>query len=200
MFPRPPSVTVVRSPLLPVLALCTLAVPLSAGAQARVPVRDSVAGIPRSMVPPAGKCRIWMEGVPASQQPAPTDCTTALRQKPANGVLVFGPAKRDLSPFDARQQTPAARGTDDARRPGGTRADTMVPRAPQQARPQQTQPSRGGGVVPSRLPMPARGRDEAGARSAPPGRTETAPPRTGSPADRREPPPPPPPTKKPERP
>lgn len=59
--------------------------------------------IPEAMMPPAGKCRIWMLNVPAKQQPAATDCTTAMRQKPANAVLVFGAAVRDLSPFEARE-------------------------------------------------------------------------------------------------
>jgi hypothetical protein len=106
-------------PLLRLSTLATLAVlavaPAPAGAQGRsAPAKenedrsqrpitsDSSVSIPRNMMPPAGKCRIWMRGVPAAQQPAPTDCTTALRQSPANGVLVFGPALRDLSPFDVR--------------------------------------------------------------------------------------------------
>ena len=47
------------------------------------------------MLPPAGKCRIWMDGVPAAQQPAATDCTTALRQRPTNGTILYGPASRE---------------------------------------------------------------------------------------------------------
>jgi hypothetical protein len=81
-----------RSPLLHPALLALLAVPAAATAQARNAPRDTV---PLSMLPPAGKCRIWMAGVPAAQQPAPTDCATALRQKPANGVLLYGPAQRD---------------------------------------------------------------------------------------------------------
>ena len=40
--------------------------------------------------PPPGMCRIWIEGVPGPRQPAPTDCATALRNRPANGSVVFG--------------------------------------------------------------------------------------------------------------
>lgn len=40
--------------------------------------------------PPPGMCRIWIEGVPGSRQPAPTDCASALRNRPANGRVVFG--------------------------------------------------------------------------------------------------------------
>lgn len=60
---------------------------------------DTTPVVPRSMMPPAGKCRIWIAGVPARQQPAPTDCATALRQNPANGTVVYGPpAKEDEDP------------------------------------------------------------------------------------------------------
>jgi hypothetical protein len=48
------------------------------------------AGVPASHQPPAGLCRIWVDGVPPAKQPAPTDCATALRNKPANGTVVFG--------------------------------------------------------------------------------------------------------------
>lgn len=97
---------------LTVLVVLTLAVPVDpASAQGRRPTtpetraaRDSVIDIPESMMPPAGKCRIWMNDVPAKQQPAPTDCTTAFRQKPSNAVLVFGPTVRDLSPFAVRNR------------------------------------------------------------------------------------------------
>ncbi len=77
--------------------------PATRAPASRAPATDPGADVPKNMIPPAGKCRIWMRGVPAAQQPAPTDCTTALRQAPSNGVLVFGPALRDLSPFEARR-------------------------------------------------------------------------------------------------
>lgn len=46
--------------------------------------------IPVSERPPAGMCRIWLDGVPAAQQPAPTDCATAVRNRPAKGRVIFG--------------------------------------------------------------------------------------------------------------
>ena len=46
--------------------------------------------IPASMRPPAGMCRIWLEDVPAAQQPAPTDCASAVRNRPAKGRVIFG--------------------------------------------------------------------------------------------------------------
>jgi hypothetical protein len=46
--------------------------------------------IPRNMVPPPGMCRIWLDSVPAGQQPAPTDCATAVRNRPEHGRVIFG--------------------------------------------------------------------------------------------------------------
>ncbi len=46
--------------------------------------------VPKGYAPPAGMCRIWITGVPAGQQPAPTDCRSAVRNRPANGRVLFG--------------------------------------------------------------------------------------------------------------
>jgi hypothetical protein len=46
--------------------------------------------IPPSSRPPAGMCRIWLDNVPAAQQPAPTDCASAVRNRPAKGRVIFG--------------------------------------------------------------------------------------------------------------
>lgn len=62
--------------------MCTVAA--AARAQERAPE------IPRDHRPPAGMCRIWIDNVPASQQPAPTDCATAVRNRPSNGRVIFG--------------------------------------------------------------------------------------------------------------
>ncbi len=110
----------VRLPLLPSAVAALIALPALAGAQARGgSTRDTV---PVSMLPPAGKCRIWMFGVPAAQQPATTDCATALRQKPANGMVLYGPAQRDAESerFDPKVggDTRGSRRADDLRTNG----------------------------------------------------------------------------------
>jgi len=46
--------------------------------------------VPSAYRPPQGMCRVWIGGVPPNQQPAPTDCTTAVRNRPANGRVIFG--------------------------------------------------------------------------------------------------------------
>jgi hypothetical protein len=53
--------------------------------------------IPQESRPPAGMCRIWLDDVPAGQQAAPTDCATAVKNKPQNGRVIFGDdyAKKD---------------------------------------------------------------------------------------------------------
>ena len=50
--------------------------------------RDQI--IPPGFLPPTGMCRIWLNDVPASQQPAPTDCASAVRNRPANARVLFG--------------------------------------------------------------------------------------------------------------
>lgn len=46
--------------------------------------------VPPGFFPPAGMCRIWIDGVPAGKQPAPTDCASAVRNRPANARVLFG--------------------------------------------------------------------------------------------------------------
>ena len=59
---------------------------------------------PKEFRPPAGMCRIWLEQVPPKQQPAPSDCPTAVRNRPPNGRVIFGddyvekPEKKEI-PF-----------------------------------------------------------------------------------------------------
>jgi hypothetical protein len=77
--------------------VCTAAlIPAAvAGAQGRGERKPPT--IPADQRPPAGMCRIWLDDVPAGQQPAPTDCATAVKNKPQNGRVIFGDdyAKKD---------------------------------------------------------------------------------------------------------
>jgi hypothetical protein len=56
---------------------------------------EQKAAIPRAYLPPKGLCRIWIDSVPPRQQPAPTDCATAIRNKPQNGRVIFSEEKDD---------------------------------------------------------------------------------------------------------
>jgi len=90
----------------------------AADAQRPVPVKPKPAAtqqsrggdqiVPPSFFPPSGMCRIWINGVPAGQQPAPTDCASAVRNRPANGKVLFGddPAKSKKGKSDKSKSSP----------------------------------------------------------------------------------------------
>ena len=69
-----------------VIGFVALATPRIASAQAKTNGRE----IPTGDRPPAGMCRIWLDDVPPAQQPAPTDCATAVRNRPSKGRVIFG--------------------------------------------------------------------------------------------------------------
>lgn len=52
-------------------------------------------GVPPGQRPPAGMCRIWIDGVPPGHQPAPTDCATAAARVPRNGRIIYGDGTYD---------------------------------------------------------------------------------------------------------
>jgi hypothetical protein len=54
-------------------------------------------------------CRIWLDKVPAKQQPAPTDCPTAVRNRPSNGRVIFGDDYRDGADKGGRRELPIIR-------------------------------------------------------------------------------------------
>ncbi len=111
--------------LLCVTPLASLAAQGQARAQERAPARAAATEVPREMLPPAGKCRIWMDGIAPAQQPAPTDCQTALRQRPANGTVVFGPAAKEAPVRGFTAPRPANTPT---RSDSSTRSDTSTRR------------------------------------------------------------------------
>lgn len=124
-----------------VLVLAVVALPALAGAQGTARPRLPV--IPEHLMPPTGKCRIWMDGVPAAQQPAPTDCQTALRQKPANGTVIFGPTERGVeasgfrsNPRPSRRDTTARAPTPSRNRPATTRTPPDTTKPPATRRPE----------------------------------------------------------------
>lgn len=88
--------------------------------------------MPESFTPPAGLCRLWISGVPASQQPAPTDCASAIRNRPSNAAVVFGPQLRGESmerrPFAGRAgQSPVRQLAPDARQPDARQPEALQP-------------------------------------------------------------------------
>ena len=85
--------------------------------------KDAPKEIPAQARPPKGMCRIWIDGVPAGQQPAPTDCSTAIRNRPSNGRVLFGDDDSDSSKTADKKRKPAAM-------KGFTVPKSFVPRRP----------------------------------------------------------------------
>jgi hypothetical protein len=119
--------------VLVVSAALLAAAPL--GAQGRGSEKKNPPDIPVAYRPPPGMCRIWIDGVPPAQQSAPTDCTSAVRNKPANARVIFGDdyVKRHAPEKDKDRRSPV-----DPRR---------LPRRPDTSE---------AGGIPSRLPLPGR--------------------------------------------
>lgn len=91
--------------------------------------RPSPPRVPGSFTPPAGLCRLWIDGVPASQQPAPTDCANAIRNRPSNAAVVFGPPRRsepmEMEPFARRSGKVPVRQLAPDTRARGNRDDSV---------------------------------------------------------------------------
>ncbi len=90
------------------LAFAVLASPSLASAQGKSRgAKENDKDIPATMRPPAGMCRVWLDDVPAAQQPAPTDCPTAVRNRPAKGRVIFGDDYVKTKTNDTSTKTPA---------------------------------------------------------------------------------------------
>jgi hypothetical protein len=61
--------------------------------------------VPPGQRPPAGMCRIWVDGVPPGRQPRPTDCATAERNVPPNARVIYGDGSSRDGIYDRRDRT-----------------------------------------------------------------------------------------------
>jgi hypothetical protein len=77
------------------IALLTLVCSAGLAGSAHAQKRGGEDEVPKEYRPPKGMCRIWLDKVPPKQQPAPTDCPTAVRNRPPNGKVLFGDESRD---------------------------------------------------------------------------------------------------------
>src|SRR3954447_9118207 len=74
--------------------------------------------VPKDYRPPKGMCRIWLDKVPPKQQPAPTDCPTAVRNRPPNGRVIFGDDYVEKSDKGSKKELPFLKKFgDDRKRP-----------------------------------------------------------------------------------
>ena len=83
--------------------VAALALPSTGQAQDRGTgrVKGGDQSVPVNARPPAGMCRVWLDDVPVAQQPAPTDCPTAVRNRSPKSRVIFGDdyvdAKKDTT-------------------------------------------------------------------------------------------------------
>lgn len=103
---QPLEAVLVRSRIFAVSAAAVLIAPVLT-AQGK-PKGEQDVTVPGSAMPPEGMCRVWLRDVPERQQPAPTDCATALRTRPRNSILLFGDLSGGpLPPQERRLMSPA---------------------------------------------------------------------------------------------
>src|SRR2546430_336134 len=91
-------------------------------------LKDSSKAIPAEARPPKGMCRIWIDGVAAAQQPAPTDCASAVKSHPANSRVIFGDDFTDSGKVDPKKAKlpPTVKGFTEVKPP------VVIPRRPPQ--------------------------------------------------------------------
>lgn len=76
-------------------------------AQVRPQPQDTKPAVPQTHLPPPGMCRIWLNNVPPAQQPAPTDCASAVRNQPRNARVIFSDQPRTKLPIPNSLKEPA---------------------------------------------------------------------------------------------
>lgn len=149
-------------------------------------------GIPAGHKPPPGMCRIWIDGVPPGRQPAPTDCPTAVRNRPSNGRVIWGDDDRKREsdrptrptaegereerrgntrkPDETEEERrPTSRRPDEAeeRRPTSRKPDEAEERRPTSRRPDDAEERRGQTSKPDEVETRKRGSDRPGGRKKP---------------------------------
>jgi hypothetical protein len=125
------------------VACCVL---LASAAHAQ---RQTVAPVPSNLRPPTGMCRVLLDGVAPGQQPAPTSCESALRNRPANGRVIFGkdfPQAQKTPDNSARRVDPGLKGVVNSPKPADTRP------ADQKAAEKQTETKKPDDRTPPRRP------------------------------------------------
>ena len=163
-----------------IVSFAAFAVAAPLGAQQLGPSR-----VPEGHKPPPGMCRIWIDGVPPGRQAAPTDCATAVRNRPSNGRVIWG---------DDLQK----RRDDGPDRPTGERETRRTPTGreverPRSAEPRETPKAREEGESPKPPETRERSRAEPKERRPdanqrkPEERPERRRPSSGNPSERRKP-------------
>jgi hypothetical protein len=82
--------------------------------------------VPRNLRPPPGMCRVWVDRVPAGQQPAPTDCASAIRNRPPNGRVIFSEERSRDAQRSKAKPPPRRDPPKPSRKPPGSRPDSSA--------------------------------------------------------------------------
>ena len=144
------------------ILLLAIAAPLGAQSASAEGRRDTAnaSDVPDDHRPPPGMCRIWIDDVPAARQPAPTDCSTAIRRRPPNARVVFGKQLQEGGQGRARLPgvlplVDESSSATNIRRVPAAQRDSDAPHSAEQPR-----RMRGGSPAPQRTaPDPERSRD-----------------------------------------
>ena len=88
----------------------------SAGVAVVAHAQKSDDDVPKEYRPPKGMCRIWLAKVPPQQQPAPTACPTAVKNRPPNGKVIFGDDYRAGGQRGEKKELPFLKNFEDARK------------------------------------------------------------------------------------
>ncbi len=107
----------------------TVAIAGPAVAQRKQPPKDSAKStpVPADARPPKGMCRIWLDNVPAAQQPAATDCASAVKKRPANGRVIFGD---EIADSNKRDTSKAVKLPPDVKGFTGVKPPVLLPKRP----------------------------------------------------------------------
>ena len=63
---------------------------IAGSALALTAMRAGAQSMPSGQMPPAGLCRVWIDGVAPARQPHATDCATARRTAPVHSRILYG--------------------------------------------------------------------------------------------------------------
>lgn len=93
---------------------------------------------PADLRAPKGMCRIWLKGVPAAQQPAPTDCAAAVKNCPPTGRVLFGesdgskakPKADSVAASESRKRSPLIKSLVDQKKPKPPTTSAVPPKPP----------------------------------------------------------------------
>ena len=118
--------------VLSLFAALGLAVPIEAQGRGPKQARGG-GGVPPGHLPPAGMCRIWIDGTPPGLQPPATSCAEAYRRVPTNGRVIHGDAAAFPGQGKGRWEHASRGRSEDCREREDGEYDRRAPRQPRRS-------------------------------------------------------------------